>query len=112
MVRHFMIELPFLLFLFLTLLKLTLPCSGYAFTLFTFGTSFRILARTPPRPIFVYSVTQKTPRRIGQPGSFGTGQVGGLFPGQVTSMQVSRRSVRRQIARDAAPGAEPQCAGR
>jgi hypothetical protein len=30
------------------------------------------------------SVTQKTPRRIGQPGSFEPGQVGSLLPGQVT----------------------------
>jgi hypothetical protein len=35
-------------------------------------------------PISALSVTRKTPRRIGQPGSFEPGQVGGLLPGQVT----------------------------
>ena len=34
------------------------------------------------------SVTQKTPRRISQPGSFGPGQMDSLFPGQVTRCSI------------------------
>ena len=40
--------------------------------------------RLPAPPTYTQSITRTTPRRIGQPGSLGTGQMGSFEPGQVT----------------------------